>query len=77
MSAHTEAKARKLLASGGVTRVEGSIWQARASGKNGMYVIDLNGPHCDCLGFRYNRKCSHLRAVMLAIEAEESDQGAD
>ena len=77
MSAYTNAKARKLLARGDISKVEGSLWQARSSKGDNVYVIDIDGPHCDCLGFKFRGKCSHILAVQIALESENSEKGAN
>ena len=45
------------------------MYQAQVSGKDSMYVVETDGPHCDCIGFRYYRTCKHLVAARMLEEA--------
>ena len=74
MSAYTDAKARRLVRTGRIAKIDDNTWQAAGSKANTMYVIQLEPRHCDCLGFRYYQTCSHMQAVELAISEEAKTQ---
>ena len=66
MSEYTDTKARKLIKSGKVAKVNDNMWQVAGSKPNTMYVVMLEPLHCDCMGFVFRQNCSHIRAVEMA-----------
>ena len=70
MSEYTDTKARKLIKSGKVAKVNDNMWQVAGSKPNTMYVVMLEPLHCDCMGFVFRQNCSHIRAVEMAKESQ-------
>ena len=80
MSTNTIRKARRIVESGGVARIDGDLYQVRSSSDpDKSYMTTLDS--CDCPGFKNFYKfhhgkglkanCSHLEAVRI-FEKEES-----
>jgi len=74
MSASTLRKAKKLVESGGVIKIEDDLFQIKSSSDpNKSYFVSSNT--CECLGFKNFYKfhhgkglkanCSHLEAVRM------------
>ncbi len=81
MSANTIKKAKRLVESGGVAKIEDDIYQVRSSSDaSKSYIVD--GESCDCPGYANFYKfhggkgikanCSHLEAVRLFRGDEEA-----
>ena len=71
MSEYTDTKARKLIKSGKIAKVDDNMWQVAGSKPNTMYVVTLEPLHCDCMGFVFRHNCSHIRAVEMAKADEQ------
>jgi len=74
MSANTIRKARKLVETGGVVKIDQDIYQIKSSSdQNRSYIVTADS--CECLGFKNFYKfhhgkgikanCSHLEAVRI------------
>ena len=59
------AKAEALVGSGKIGLVATGIYQAAGSKPDTVYVIEVDPPHCDCMGFRFRHTCKHLEAAMI------------
>ena len=79
MSANTIRKAKKLVESGGVIKVEEDLYQVKSSSdQTKSYMVTEDS--CDCLGFKNYYKfhhgkglkanCSHLEAVRIYKKKE-------
>ena len=80
MSASTIKKAKKLVESGGVVKIDQDIYQIKSSSDpNKSYIVSSDS--CDCLGFKNFYKfhhgrgikanCSHLEAVRFFKKENE------
>ena len=80
MSTNTIRKAKKLVESGGVIKVEEEIYQVKSSSDpTKSYMVTKDS--CDCLGFKNFYKfhhgkglkanCSHLEAVRIYRKKKE------
>ena len=77
MSANTVKKAKKLVESGGVIKIDNELFQIRSS-SNPEKSYFVTSDTCECLGFKNFYKfhhgkglkanCSHLEAVRLFKE---------
>ena len=70
MSAHTDAKAKKLIAKGRVAKVADGTWQVLASNGTDSYFVQLEPRHCDCLAFRFRKECAHIHAVDIMAKSD-------
>lgn len=74
MSANTIRKAKKLVESGGVSKIEDDLFQIRSS-SNPEISYFVTSDSCECLGFKNFYKfhhgkglkanCSHLEALRI------------
>ena len=71
MSAYTRAKARKLLDTGRVIRLDRNLWTVAASEPGKSYYVSLAPSQCECKGFMYHGDCSHVLAAMLSLSEEQ------
>jgi len=80
MSANTIRKAKKLVESGGVIKVEEELYQVKSSSDpSKSYMVTKDS--CDCMGFKNFYKfhhgkglkanCSHLEAVRIYRKKKE------
>ena len=70
MSLYTEKKAKQLIKTNSIEKIDEGMYQVKSSVPNKSYVIcDLE---CECKGFMYRGNCSHVQAVkmMLSDSAE-------
>ena len=81
MSANTIRKAKKLVESGGVSKIEDDLFQIRSSSNPEIsYFVTLDS--CECLGFKNFYKfhhgkglkanCSHLEALRIFNQQKDS-----
>ena len=81
MSANTIRKAKKLVESGGVSKIEDDLFQIRSS-SNPEISYFVTSDSCECLGFKNFYKfhhgkglkanCSHLEALRIFIQNSNS-----
>jgi len=81
MSANTIKKAKKLVESGGVSKIEDDLFQIRSS-SNPEISYFVTSDSCECLGFKNFYKfhhgkglkanCSHLEALRIFIQKSNS-----
>jgi len=81
MSANTIRKAKKLVESGCVSKIEDDLFQIRSS-SNPKISYFVTSDSCECLGFKNFYKfhhgkglkanCSHLEALRIFIQKSNS-----
>jgi hypothetical protein len=81
MSANTIRKAKKLVESGGVSKIEDDLFQIRSS-SNPEISYFVTSDSCECLGFKNFYKfhhgkglkanCSHLEALRIFNQKKDS-----
>jgi hypothetical protein len=81
MSANTIRKAKKLVESGGVSKIEDDLFQIRSS-SNPEISYFVTSDSCECLGFKNFYKfhhgkglkanCSHLEALRIFNQKNDS-----
>ncbi len=69
MSEFTQKKARNLIDTGSIARIDDFTFQAKASTTGKSYII-RNGA-CECPGYRYRDDCSHVQAVQIMMRIDE------
>lgn len=53
-----------------ITR-ENKIWVRSTSGN--IYIVDLKGLKCDCLGYFFKKRCKHVEFVKNVIGEKNHD----
>ena len=71
MSANTEKKAQRLINSGSIEQVAEKIYQVKSSTPGKVYIVMIEPPHCQCVGFVFRKECSHLLAAQKMADAQE------